>query len=182
MTTRSCFKQSKEPLRACNHAFNSSYFLLSIPSASRRLLIVSIKLTGTRKLFLFFAANYQFNITIGVVKLSKFVLDCMAKYTRGSSFWRVGRGGGITHPRLQHLVKWLWERVWDFSALGGPTSSVSRRVVKLTVSHYYSVPLPLQKRGYGDEIRNPVVFMIPNTVSGSGVGGRGMHNGCDFWN
>ena len=105
-----------------------------------------------------------------------------------SSFWRkrwVGRGGvggGITHPRLQHLVKWLWERVWDFSALGGPTSSVSRRVVKLTISHYYLVPLPLQKRGYGDEIRNPVVFMIPNTVSGSGVGGRGMHNGCDFWN
>ena len=104
-----------------------------------------------------------------------------------SSFWRkrrVGRGvgGGITHPRLQHLVKWLWERVWDFSALGSPTSSVSGRVVKLTVSHYYSAPLPLQKRGYGDKIRNPVVFMIPNTVSGSGVGGRGMHNGCDFWN
>ena len=105
-----------------------------------------------------------------------------------SSFWRkrqVGRGGvggGITHPRLQHLVKWLWERVWDFSALGGLTSSVSRRVVKLTVSHYYSAPLPLQKRGYGDEIRNPVVFMIPSTGSGSGVGGRGMHNGCDFWN
>ena len=91
-------------------------------------------------------------------------------------------GGGITHPRLQHLVKWLWERVWDFSALGGPTSSVSVRVVKLTVSHYYSAPLPLQKRGYGDEIRNPVMFMIPNTVSGSGVGGCGMHNGCDFWN
>ena len=34
----------------------------------------------------------------------------------------------------------------------GPTSSVSGRVVKLTVSHYYSAPLPLQKRGYGDEI------------------------------
>ena len=67
-------------------------------------------------------------------------------------------GGGLTHPHLQHLVKWLWERVWDFSALGGPTSSVSRRVVKLTVSHYYSVPLPLQKRGYGDEIQNPVMF------------------------
>ena len=80
-----------------------------------------------------------------------------------SSFWRKRRWGGgwvVGSPtrRLQHLVKWLWERVWDFSALGGPTSSVSRRVVKLTVSHYYSVPLPLQKRGYGDEIRNPVVF------------------------
>ena len=60
--------------------------------------------------------------------------------------------------------------------------SVSRRVVKLTVSHYYSAPLSLQKRGYGDEIRSPVVFMIPSTGSGSGVGGRGMHNGCDFWN
>ena len=91
-------------------------------------------------------------------------------------------GGGITHLRLQHLVKWLWERVWDFSALGALTSSVSRRVVKLTVSHYYSAPLSLQKRGYGDEIRNPVVFMIPSTGSGSGVGGCGMHNGCDFWN
>ena len=42
------------------------------------------------------------------------------------------------------------------------------RVVKLTVSHYYPAPLPLQKRGYGDEIQNPVVFMIPST--GSGVG------------
>ena len=69
--------------------------------------------------------------------------------------------GGLTHPRLQHWVKWLWEQVWDFSALGGPTSSISRRVVKLTVSRYYSAPLPLQKRGYGDEIRNPVMFMIP---------------------
>ena len=78
--------------------------------------------------------------------------DCMAKYTCG--------------VRLQHLVKWLWERVWDFSALGSLTSSVSRRVVKLTVSRYYSAPLPLQKRGYGDEIRNPVVFMIPSTGSG----------------
>ena len=89
---------------------------------------------------------------------------------------------GYSRTCLQHLVKWLWERVWDFSASGGPTSSVSGRVVKLTVSHYYSAPLPLQKRGYGDEIRNPVVFMIPSTGSGSGVGGCGMHNGCDFWN
>ena len=87
---------------------------------------------------------------------------------------------GLTHPRLQHLVKWLCELVWDFSALGSLTSSVSRRVVKLTVSHYYSVPLPLQKRGYGDEIRNPVVFMIPNTVSGLGVGGCGIHNAVIF--
>ena len=29
----------------------------------------------------------------------------------------VGGGGGV---HLQHLVKWLWERVWDFLALGGP--------------------------------------------------------------
>ena len=92
-------------------------------------------------------------------------------------------GGG--HPltsRMHHLVKWLWEQVWDFLALGGPTSSVSREVVKLTVSHYYSAPLPLQKRGYGDEIQKPVVFMIPSTGSGLGFGGRGTHNGCDFWN
>ena len=88
-------------------------------------------------------------------------------------------GGGLTHPCW---VKWLWEQVWDFSALGGLTSSVSRRVVKLTISHYYSAPLPLQKRGYGDEIQNPVMFMIPSTGSGLGIGGRGMHNGCDFWN
>ena len=48
----------------------------------------------------------------------------------------------------------LLERVWDFSALGGLTSSVSSgRVIKLTVFHYYSAPLPLQKRGYGG--RNP---------------------------
>ena len=59
--------------------------------------------------------------------------------------------------------------VWDFSALGRPTSSVSRRVVKLTVSHYYSAPVPLQKRGYEDEIRKPVVFMIPSTGTLVGV-------------
>ena len=93
-------------------------------------------------------------------------------------FWRKRRVG-VGSPTA--LATRLWERVWDFSALGGLTSSVSRRVVKLTVSYYYSAPLPLQKRGYGDEIRNPVVFMIPSTGSGSGVGGRGMHNGCDFW-
>ena len=72
--------------------------------------------------------------------------------------------------------------MWDFSALGGLTSSISRRVVKLTVSHYYSAPLLLQKRGYGDDIRKPVMFMIPSTGGGSGIGGCSMHNGCDFWN
>ena len=108
-----------------------------------------------------------------------YLVQFLAETAGGEGGWVVG---SPTHPRLQHLVKWLWERVWDFSALGGQTSSVSRRVVKLTVSHYYSAPLPLQKRGYGDEIRNPVVFMIPSTGSGSGVGGRGMHNGCDFGN
>ena len=91
-----------------------------------------------------------------------------------------GRGGWWAHPPV--LVKWLWEQVWDSSALGSPTSSISRRVVKLTISNYYLVPLPLQKRGYGDEIQKPVVFMIPSTGSGSGFGGCGMHNGCDFWN
>ena len=54
--------------------------------------------------------------------------------------------GGLTHTRMHHLVKWLWEQVWDFSALGNPTSSIFRRVVKLIVPHYYSMPLPLQKR------------------------------------
>ena len=87
-------------------------------------------------------------------------------------------GGGWAHPSVLATLDKM--RVWDFLALGGLTSSVSRRVVKLTV--HYSAPLPLQKRGYGDEIRNPVVFMIPSTGSGSGVGGHGMHNGCDFWN
>ena len=72
--------------------------------------------------------------------------------------------------------------MWDFLALDGPTSSVSRRVVKLTISYYYSAPLSLQKRGYRDEIRKPIVFMIPSTGSGSGFGGCGMHNGRDFWN
>ena len=65
------------------------------------------------------------------------------------------------------------------ASVGFLGSSVSRRVVKLTISHYFSAPLPLQKRGYGDEIQKPVMFMIPSTGSGSGVGGRGMHNG---WN
>ena len=94
-----------------------------------------------------------------------------------------GEGGGWwAHPPAVATL--------DKMALG--TSGISQHwavrlapfleVVKLTVSHYYSVPLPLQKRGYGDEIQNPVMFMIPSTGSGSGVGGHGMHNGCDFWN
>ena len=95
----------------------------------------------------------------------------------------VGVGGGLTHSCLHHLVKWLWERVWDFSALGSLLAPfLEGGMVKLTIPHYYSVPLPLQKRGYGDEIRNPVVFMIPSTGSGLGIGGHGMHNGCNFWN
>ena len=67
-----------------------------------------------------------------------------------------GEGGWWAHPPALATLA-----LGTSVALGGPTSSVSRRVVKLTVSHYYSAPLPLQKRGYGDEIRNPVVFMIP---------------------
>ena len=87
-----------------------------------------------------------------------------------------GGVGGWAHeqPHLQHRVEWLWEQVWDFLALGSLTSSISRKVAKLTFSHYYSAPLPLQKRGYGDEIQNPVIFMIPSTGSGTGFGGRGM--------
>ena len=95
-----------------------------------------------------------------------------------------GEGGGWWDhpPALATLGKMALGMSVGFLGIGRSTSSVSRRVVKLTVSHYYLVPLPLQKRGYGDEIRNPVVFMISNTVSELGVGGRGMHNGCDFWN
>ena len=37
-------------------------------------------------------------------------------------------GSGVHPPMLASL-----DRVWDFSALGSPTSSVSRRVVKLTI-------------------------------------------------
>ena len=93
---------------------------------------------------------------------------------------RVGGGWVVGSPtRTAALGKMA---LGDFSALGGSTSFIFRRVVKLTVFHYYLAPLPLQKRGYGDEIQKPVVFMIPSTGSGSGVGGRGMHNGCDFWN
>ena len=93
----------------------------------------------------------------------------------------MGRGGGWWDhpPALATLGKMA---LGTSVALGSRTSSVSRRVVKLTISHYYSAPLPLQKRGYGDEIRNPVVFMIPSTGSGLGMGGHGMHNGCDFGN
>ena len=60
-----------------------------------------------------------------------------------------GMGGGLTHPCLHHLVKWLRGRVWDFLPLGGPTGSVSKRVVKLTVSHYYLAPLPRQREAMG---------------------------------
>ena len=41
------------------------------------------------------------------------------------------------------MAKWLWKQFWDFLALGGPARSVSRRVVKLAIPHYYSAPLPL---------------------------------------
>ena len=76
-------------------------------------------------------------------------------------------GGGLTHPRLQHCS----------GALGGLTSSVSRRVPFL-IRLFGAIATPKERlHMYGDEIRNPVVFMIPSTGSGSGVGGRGMHNG-----
>ena len=64
----------------------------------------------------------------------------------------VGHRGWWAHPpALASLGKMALGASVNFSALGGLTSSVSRRVVKLTISHYYSAPLPLQKRGYGDE-------------------------------
>ena len=55
---------------------------------------------------------------------------------------------GVHIPTLASLEMALGTSV----GLGSPTSSISRRVVKLTVPHYYSASLPLQKRGYGDEI------------------------------
>ena len=48
-------------------------------------------------------------------------------------------GGGPTHPAHTSLGKMALKQVWD---LGNLTSSVSRRVVKLTVPRYYSAPLP----------------------------------------
>ena len=57
-------------------------------------------------------------------------------------------GGGWAHPPvLATLGKMALEASVGFLGIGR-----SRRVVKLTVSHYYSAPLPLQKRGYGDKI------------------------------
>ena len=96
-----------------------------------------------------------------------------------SFWWKWKEGWGWAHPpALATLGKMA---LGASVALGSLTSSVSRRVAKLTICHYLA-PLPLQKRGYGDEIQNPVVFMIPKHWSGSGTGGRGMHNGCDFLN
>ena len=87
-------------------------------------------------------------------------------------------GGWWAHPpALASLGKMALRASVGFR---GPTSSVSRRVVKLTIPHYYSAPLPLQKRGYGDKIQNPVVFMIPSTGSGSGFGGAWHAQCCDF--
>ena len=61
---------------------------------------------------------------------------------RGSWWW-------AHPPALATLGKMaLGTSVVRLAPLGSPTSSVSRRVVKLTVSHYYLAPLPLQKRGY----------------------------------
>ena len=64
-------------------------------------------------------------------------------------------GGRVHPPVLVALsIEWLWEQVWDFLALGSPTSSVSRRVVKLTIPHYYLVPLPLQREATGTKFES----------------------------
>ena len=59
-------------------------------------------------------------------------------------------GGGVLPPALAALGK---------MTLGASLCGISQHWVvqlapflKLTISHYYLVPLPLQKRGYGDEI------------------------------
>ena len=90
-------------------------------------------------------------------------------------------GGGVHPPMLAALGKMaLGASVAPgFLGIGWSTSSISRRVVKFTIPHYYLAPLPLQKIGYGDEIRKLVMFMMPSTGNGSGFGGHGMH---DFWN
>ena len=96
--------------------------------------------------------------------------------------WQVGGGGWWDHPPiLATLGKMALGTSVDFSALGSPTSPVSRRVVRLTVSHYYCAIATLKERLWGRNLK-PCRVMIPSTGSGSGIGGRGMHNGCDFWN
>ena len=58
--------------------------------------------------------------------------------------------GGRVHP---HTLASLGKMALGVSVrFLGIEQSIFRRVVKLTICHYYSVPLPLQKRGYGDEI------------------------------
>ena len=109
--------------------------LVGSPDAEKAFLTDSLSEPFYQVLACVEPATHPLPLLQGFVVLSKF----RKKLRRGR-----GWVAGYSHMRLQHLVKWLWERVWDFSALGGPTSSVSRRVVKLTVSHYYSVPLPLQ--------------------------------------
>ena len=105
----------------------------------------------------------------GFVALDKFLVE-----TKG------GVGGALTHPRLQHWVKWLWEQVWDFSALGSPTSSVSRRLAKLTITIRCHCHSKREAMGTKSETLSCSWFQA------LGVGRLWwvwhMHNGCDFWN
>ena len=65
-------------------------------------------------------------------------------------------GGGPSVRRSENMAKWLWKQKWDFSALGGPTRSISRRVVKLAIPHYYSGYCHPQKRKLQTSLQDTV--------------------------
>ena len=54
------------------------------------------------------------------------------------------------------MAKWFWKRWWDFSALGSPARSVSRRVA----IHYFFMPLPPQKRPWAQNLKGCNMAMI----------------------
>ena len=75
----------------------------------------------------------------------------------------------------ESMAKWLWKRHWELLTLDSPARSISRRVVKWVTA------IPTPKERLWDKIQKLIMFMIPTTGSGSGFGGRGTHNGYDFW-
>ena len=88
-----------------------------------------------------------------------------------------GRGGGWVVGSPTCAGKMALGMSMGFLGIGQSNYLRSRRVVK--IDHFL---LLFGTIATPREIQKPVVFMIPSTGSGSGIGKCGIHNGYDFWN
>ena len=75
-----------------------------------------------------------------------------------------GVGGGLTHLHLQHWVKWLWEWVWDFSALALPLWNLSFYRCKETWMRNQVVGVTTLNLLLANQLKPHIMWLHPNCL------------------